>query len=835
MSWVPDLCHYDDENYFDSHQKKPLASHKSQQTDPTQKQEETQTSPMRYLNMDPSQPLDSLNEEDEEGASIHEDEPQHFATTNENINTEDIEGQVAVLRNLLQIERHSNETRRQNNFQLQKYLQQLQTDYLRQQQDLIEALELSNKIKEQKDSQLAIVDETLKEKDQLIVQLRQNLANLDEPKLRMEFQQTLEKQKKLAQLEQDQLREQISSVEQQLVRERVSNSQLLQQFQEKLDDQVKFHEREVANIQSRLAQSQSELDRIMNEPQNLVIKVLREDKCKLESQVEELNLVLEDSKSKYESLKKRIESLSSEQEQSEQRNQEELDRLQQQYIEQRRQINELKLELEDKQEIMQILQYNLQRSEKRVKNLLGAIKGKETAYKEMLSQMELKHEQEIEKSTNSMRNLEQRLIEMESQMDKKQNELVKLQLWQENQSESMRNDRDERINRLIIDKTRFEKELQTAEIKLARECEQTKEKAKLIEQLQKDVSHFKEESKRLSIELTKSEAKLYAKQQELQAAIKQSQEDLRQQSAARESDQQVQQLSFELEEARKHSKRLERSIENLKKDNEKLSMKVRIADTNLSKMSSAINREHTRMLHEYEKKLEQIRAEQCAFDSSKMRYKRYGYKLKKYCEHLREVHEHLCNPSVCGYVIGSTKCPNTSMSSPSLSKKSRRDSQGTADKTSSIGFGSLSEDLDESTECPDCEAYAETRGSRENDMNLLTQQAGDNNKRQQPERFVIKRTSLLNSSSPNKMLTRRNSIRKSSSRPLATRASGTFKNPLKPIDNQLASGPRSSDQAKDRAQLNAPVHEHKYYYINEDSFDECCSTSPRGRVQRAVI
>lgn len=720
----------------------------------------------RYTNIEPVQ---------------EEEEPEE--ERNDGMMGTDCARQLGLLRDLLKIERHNNEIRCQNNYSMQKYIQQLQADYLRQQQDLVEALELSHKVKAQKEAQISVIEDTLKEKDKLVCQLRENLENLNEANLRQEFQKSLERQDSLAKVQQDQLRNQISSLEQQLVHERVNNSQLLQQFQAKLDDQMRLHEQETVELRARLQANQTELDRLLGEPQNLVVKALRQDKSTLSSQVDELTMALEEARTKYDSLRRRMEAALAEQEQIEQKNQDELNRIQEQYVDQRRTLNELKLELEDKDEIVQILQFNLQRSEKRVKNLIGALKNKEEAYNGLVSQLELRHEQESERSNGTLRSIEKRLIECEAEMNKKQNEIVRLQLEHENQLESLRNDRDERLNRLSLDRVRLERELQGTELKLAKEAEKISHQCKLIDGLNKDVKQFKEESRRLSLELTKSEAKLYAKQQELDKLTN----TINQQPKPED----VRLVSLELDESKRHSRRLETQIEDLKGDNEKLCIKLRVAEANLSKMGSAISREHTKMMQEYEKKIAQIKEEQSVFDRSKMRYKKYGYKLKKYCEHLRRVHEHLCNPSVCGYIIGPLRAPSATGISPKSKVVSSSSDKMRYNDTSSL-LAMSDDDENEINNSLD-EQQCDTNPKSNHNTRWF-------NHNHSHDRLLIKRTGISPSSST--PIRRRKSITKSNQRV-----------PLRSSTNLVTTSTGNLAES-------ATPDDHDYYYINDGSFDE---------------
>lgn len=553
-----------------------------------------------------------------QATTIDQDQVERQRTVDMN-QLEDQQRQLIVLRDLLRVERQKNHQRKLNNSAMQQYLTQLQSEYLKLQRELVETLELSHKIKAQKEAQIKALDETLVEKNKLIEQLKENLTNLDESKLRLEFKELMEKQNKLAELEKEQLRQQIDSTEQQLMRERVNNSQILQQFQSRLDEQLKAHEEESANMKRKLSAMENDYEKLLNEPQNLIIKNLKEEKSRLSCQLDELSLVLNESQSKYETLQKRIEGLLSEQEQIESTNQTEIERLQQYCAEQRRAYNEIKLQLDDRDEVVQIVQFNLQRSEKRVKNLLHAFKGKEETYKELINQLHDKHEQESSELKAELRSVECKLVDCQSELEKKQNEIMKLELERDNQLESIRNDRDERIIKLNQDKLKLERELKMTELKLAREFEDKENKSKQIEQYQRELHYFRGESKRLSIELTKVEAKLFSQQKEIK--------DLNESNKELSFDdvQRFEEVKLELEEAQRHSKRLDDTIMELQSENKKLRMKLKVNESNLAKINSSITKEHAKMLHEYETRMERIKSEQSIFDKNKIKYKRCLY------------------------------------------------------------------------------------------------------------------------------------------------------------------------------------------------------------------
>lgn len=573
------------------------------------------------------------------------------------IKDDELSDKVAILRKLLVVERQRNEQKTVNNNSMKQYLGKLQADYLTLQRDLLETLETCHKMKAQKDAQIELINETVKEKDRLINKLKQNLEDLNELKVREEFKELLDKQSKLAKLEKDQLVEQIKVIEQQLVTERVNNSQILQQFQNKLDQQLQTHEQEVSKLNGKISTLELELDNLLNEDKNEIIKNLREEKSRLSCQFDEFNLLLNESKTKHESMQKRLESLVREHELFEQKNCDELKALRDEYSNQKRMFNELKLDYENKEEAVQILQYNLQMSEKSVRNLLATFKDKEAVYNKMINELELNNSQELEKLQSQVKILERSIIENECLIDKKQNEIIKLELEHENQLESLKNDRDQRINKLLLDKQRVDKEIQAAELKIARQIEDQESKNKLIEQLQKEVNQFKDESKRLTIELTKSEAKLFGRQKEFDQFCR-NQKILNQNNLNEQ-----QQVDFELDQTKRHSKRLEEEIIELKENNERLKMKLKLHESSISEMNSAIKKEHAKMIRDYETKLEEIKFEQSVYDRNKIKYKRYGHKLKKYCDHLRQVHNHVCNSASCGYIISPMQ-PQTTNSTP---------------------------------------------------------------------------------------------------------------------------------------------------------------------------
>lgn len=515
-------CEYDDCQESDEDERPQISSTSTHletieerlHDDDENEEEQQQQQPVESSTEEPQQYYENYKPTTTTPAAANQDDEAIPTSSNDN-QVKQQQYQLNVLRDLLRIERQKNQQRKLNNNSMQQYLGQLQADYLCLQRELVETLELGHKIKAQKEAQISALDETLKEKNRLIEQLRDNLANLDESKIRSEFRELMEKQNKLFQLEKEQLKQQIENAEQQLMRERINNSQILQQFQTKLEEQMKAHENETAILKKNLSSLEADYEKLLNVPANLTIKNLKEEKSRMSCQLGELSLVLNESQNKYETLGKRIEGLLSEQEQIEAKNQEEMERLQQHCMDQRRANNEMKLMLEDRDEIVQIVQFNLQRSEKRVKNLLIALKGKEETYNELISQVNTKHEQELDKITGEMRSMERRLIDCQGELDRRQNEIMKLELERENQLESIRNDRDERLIKLQQEKSKLEKELKMIELKFAHEFEIKEHGSKMVEHLQKELQYFKEESKRLSLQLIKAEAKLASKQKEL--------------------------------------------------------------------------------------------------------------------------------------------------------------------------------------------------------------------------------------------------------------------------------------------------------------------------------
>lgn len=564
-----------------------------------------------------------------------QDEPSHH----------DDRQKVALLRQLLANERSRNQRRAANNAAMQDYLARLQNEYLDLQRELVQALELARRIGEQKAAQIESINELVREKENTIERLRESLDRLDENNLRREFELTIEKQKQLFQLQQQQLHDQINALEAQLTLEQAKCSALKTVHQKQLDELGAKHTEEVNKLSKTCQQVQADYERVLEEPSNVVIKSLRDEKCLLENQVDELSSQLLQNQLKCDSTRRKLEDLLSEFETIKKESQDEIEKSLERCAEQRQIVGELRMELEDKNEVIQIVQFNLNRSEKRVKNLLSALKSKESAYDELISNLQVKHEQELDTLEAEKKTLERKSIDLESEVSKKQNEIVRLELEHANQIESIKNDRDQRVHKLALEKQKLERDLQSIDMKLANEIQARDEQNGLIEKLQKDLAQFKEASKRLSIEVTKTEARLFSKQQEIKELhdkYASSQQNL----GPDESH-----LVLELEAERRRSKRFEETVDELRRDCDKLNQKLKFSEFNLSKLSANVNKEHTKLVAEYEKKLEHIRAYQCAYDKSRLKYRKYGYKLRKYCEHLRRAHQHLCNPSLCGYMV----------------------------------------------------------------------------------------------------------------------------------------------------------------------------------------
>lgn len=612
--------------------------------------------PTRYVNLEPDRPPDSSSSGSSSGTAKHRD----FSEDNEQPSgcldcdaesqvipetQQHEQNKVELLQSLLAIERDRNEQRRKNTTSLQTVLSHLQADYLKLQRSFVANLELAHNINGQRAAQVETLQLTVADKDKQIEQLR---SQVDGTKLREEYDNSLVKQSALWRAEEEQLRNQLCLVEQQMASERVSHSQTLQQFQLRLDEQQARASKQIDSLEAKLLEANEQLDRLIKEPKEAQLRELRADNCRLSEEIDRLRADLESSKVKYESVSGRVADVLAEIEQIETRNNTELARLEHENGEQRKLANELRMKLQDGDEIIQVCQFNLQRSEKRVKGLLSALKSKESTYKELMQTIELRHEQANEKLSQELHRLQRNSIELEADLERKQADLVRLELEQANQLESLRNDRDCRLQKAQTERQKADKELKMAEMKLARELEAKEECCKQVEQLKREAQQFREESKRLSIELAKSEAKQYAKQQELeQLRLKANSGEMAANSRLRDEQQQ----SAELAEARRLVKRLESRCGEYKLENEKLKMKLRLSEANMSRINTAINKEQAKMAHEYERKLEQITIEQAAYERNRLRYKRHGNKLKRYCEHLRQVHQHFCTPSECGYQI----------------------------------------------------------------------------------------------------------------------------------------------------------------------------------------
>ena len=225
--------------------------------------------------------------------------------------------QIRMLRDLLRLERDDSARRQSNNAAMQNYVQQLQRDFLRQQRELLDALEFSQRLKSQNESQIRAVEATLAEKDKHIEQLQKQLASLDEDKLNSQFKATLDKQKQMFNLREQQFQTQLKQLEEQLTNEQNSSASVLSQCQTRLGDQLKAHERELAAARSCSDELQIQLNQLVNEPQNLVIKTLREECAQLRGQLEGSQTIHCEFKSKYEQLERKLENLLAEQEQLE--------------------------------------------------------------------------------------------------------------------------------------------------------------------------------------------------------------------------------------------------------------------------------------------------------------------------------------------------------------------------------------------------------------------------------------------------------------------------------------------------------------------------------------
>lgn len=551
------------------------------------------------------------------------------------------EDQISLLRELLRTERQMNERRSKNSIVMSNYIKNLQSEYLGLQRDLIETLELSKKLRAQKEAQIMSQQATMDEKDSLIKQLRRQLEETDESNLRQEFENRLVRQRKLATLELDQLKSQSETIEHELRLERATNTRIHQEYQLKLSEQAKSHDKYADSLKAKIEHLDAELNRILNEPKNQAIRALKLEKNELERKFEEASIFLEDSRSKYGMACNRIEGLIADHNRLEQNSRQEIECLKEQYIQLRHHCNQLRLELEDKDETIQVAQFNVQRSERRVRNLIGALKGKEATYKDLIGQITLRHEQEVEQYEEKIKNFERKLIDRHSELDQKQNELVRLQMEQENQLGSLRNDRDQRISRLTMEKQKAERELQMAEIKLDKERRELEARSQVIVKVQAECKQFREESKRLSIELTKSEAKLFSKTRELDEA----KQVLDTNTNTFTSD--LEPAKEDVESERKRVAMLEKTLEMLRDENQRLTTRLKISETSISKMKGAIKNELAKLVADYEARMELIKEERNVCEKNRQRYKKQGGKLKKYLEHLRLAHGHECNPITC--------------------------------------------------------------------------------------------------------------------------------------------------------------------------------------------
>lgn len=738
-------------------------------------------------------------------------------------NNVDIEQRLELMRRLLRAEREENQKLSNISQSKQKQIKQLQQDYLRLQRDLVDTLELSRKLAGQKTAQIETLEKTVAEKSRLVENLTNNLDYLSEEQVRKEFSSLLEKQKSLCNIELEQVREQKATCEQQLLRERVQSSELLQQFQAKIDDQIRAREEIESKLSNKIDALKAELQELLSRPQNSIIKSLQEDKSKLETDTNKLQLLLDKSQSQQRDSIKQVEELLLEHEHLKQMNNEQLEKLQDEISSLKQQNQQLSMNIESKQDEAQILDFNLQRTERRVKNLIGVLKTKESSYKDIIDRNEIKHEEQLEKLTAQCKSLEKQLINQNSELDSKQNELVKVQLEHENQLESLRSDRDQRLAKVNKLKSKLERDLQTAEIRLAREIDYRELNCKELEQALKDAEHFREESRRLSIELTKSDAKLFNKERELSSLLNEM-AGIKEAAAAMNEQRQGDEQSLtgsnhqqQLEDTKKHTKRLEDIIARLRCENERLSTKLRINEMNLSKVNETIKKEHAKLLLDYDRKLEQIKLERVSYDKNRLRYKRYGYKLKKYCEHLQLVHEHICDPGHCGYLVSSPIKSSTRSSSPYSRLR----------PTSSLPDDSLFSSDNEDTQTDSGSMhriYATIKDTKVSSFSPVKLQ------RHQPNnKFSIKRTGLTASLTPNE--------RRESNKVAAKLSSFSSKKTRPSLfgsrdDISLKKGDKTSSKQrtlKKNLELSLSP-EHKYYYINEHlKASSTPMASPRSR------
>lgn len=548
--------------------------------------------------------------------------------------TLEMEQQNELLRDLLLVERRHNGLRAENNKQLSNYIFKLESEYLDLQRNLIATLEMAKRSKSQLDSQIEQLEITIKEKDRLIDGLKCHLESLDESKLKSQFESRVDQQRQLAKVELAQVESKCESLEKQLKLESAKNSQLVEEFKLKLEDREKSHEEIRAKVEEKFINLKREMEQILLEPKNELIRSLREEKLSLESRLEEDKILLNESRAKQESLGKRVQAMLREMETNRINWEEESGNLQAEILEQRRLCKQLKLELVDKEDQLELNQFSLERAQSRVSSLLDALKSKEAAYGQLVENLGARHEQEKEKLNISLRLLERQVCEQTSELEKRSNELARFEMKHDNELEQIRNDRDDRLSKLDVELAALKVELDSCKSNLVARKSAIELKDRSIEQLQSDANQAQQEAERLSLVVSKLEARLTTKDQLLEEQCQKL--EVSQQEARRFHDEQNRNCLLSSGQ-RCHEENLIKSLQLLRTENESLVTKLQISENSLSQARNLITREKELLNQEYESKL----------DKSRVRYRKYGFKLKRYFDHLRLVHSHICDLDNC--------------------------------------------------------------------------------------------------------------------------------------------------------------------------------------------
>ena len=253
----------------------------------------------------------------------------------------------------------------------------------------------------------------------------------------------------------------------------------------------------------------------------------------------------------------------------------------------------------------------------------------------------------------------------------------------------------------------------------------------------------------------------------------------------------------------------------------------------VEKVVPTLSEEEKAMRDKWSRLIEQIRSEQVAFDRNKLRYKRYGYKLKKYCDHLRDVHGHICSPTNCGYLIGLSKSDTLEESKKMAAKKMptnasnrslnehrtlhRPDSDGCysgAESASLVDYSDLGELCDQLANEVKQAASA----------NLVD---GDKSETKNRERFRIKRTggTIGSAISAPSLRAQPNEKRPPQRGRVSSSNNLARSTPLRPVDGNVIKSSSSSTTSITSRRPATTVgpktddKQHLYCYINESSLD----------------